>query len=787
MARSDSTAPTPDEIKAYSAGTLETSRFDAIDRWIAAQNPEMQERLFGGDDAAGALASAATVVPTAGGSPFAPDLGNGRRFVGRSPIGAGGMGIVDLLNDQVLRRDIVVKRCRPRRPDEGIAAYSRRLQLFKREAQLTAQLEHPGIVPVHDVGEGPLGEPAFAMKRLEGESLSAIVARRRAGEALDLGRLVEVILRVADAVGYAHSRGVVHRDLKPDNIMVGALGAVYVIDWGLAGTVGTVPTDELPQSGGGQSLSGMGMGTPAWMAPEQFGRVKADPRMDVFALGGLLMAGLTGKGPRDRGIAPGSPEVNLKPLDGKLPRGLVAVARRCLAMEPRDRYVDASEVVEDLRQWLVAGLTSAENPGRFTRLLAVMRRSRGLSATLIGMLVATAIVFASVAWDYHRQRGQALRAIEALRVETPLADANQLRDAQLSVREILRRLPDLAPAKALEARLAAALEVLKGNQRRTELAERLQALQRDFRVKGPWSTQIAELSEALRDCGISLTTDSLRSDAATIAGHPLRIELLSAAAHLQRACLVGAEPTPVTDLLPRLIQNAAPDAAWEGLGALLGSATVFAHDLALPDLPEEMFAAAARPQTCDLMLALFAPQDALARIADVRLREDTGAFWARVVAGRAALARSDFLAVERHALVALGKEPHSVWPQLLLAYVELAADDHASVLSRAVEGLSTNPDNLELVVLRAVGMCGLGSRDEAQKLIDECGAAALLRYHLHHPMNHSIERGISAMIAQGLVIPIADPELTPLLAPKPEASDQPLDDSKSSSSAQAAP
>ncbi|MBA2482361.1 MAG: serine/threonine protein kinase [Planctomycetes bacterium] len=759
-------APTSEELKAYSEGRLETSRFDAVDRWIAAQSPEVQERVLSSDDSAGVLSGAAEMFPAGTSGPFSPDTGTGRRFSAAAPIGAGGMGIVDLLRDQVLGRDIVVKRCRPRRPDEAVATYLRRIQLFKREAQLTAQLEHPGIVPVHDVGEGPLGEPAFTMKRLEGEPLSAIIARRRAGEGLDVARLVEVILRVADAVGYAHSRGVVHRDLKPDNIIVGALGAVYVIDWGLAGVVGTVPTRELVGASP-STISGMGMGTPAWMAPEQFGQVKADPRMDVFAIGGLLMATLSGKGPRDRGVSPGSPEVNLAPLDARLPRGLVAVARRCLQVAPEKRYADASAVADDLRQWLAAGLTSAENPGRLTRLVSAMRRSRRLSAALIGIVAAAVFLVSYELWREHRRRDAAIEALDRIRAEaTPLADAARLRDARKQVQEILVAFPGLAQAQALEASIGATYDDLERKHRQATLTARIQALTHAFVLKGEWPTQIPEMRAALRACGIALTPGSDRADrAAVIASATPRADLLTAIALLERACVVGGVESDIAARCAQLIADTAPDAAWAGVARLLASTSELWHDLALADDPEALAAATGSARTADLVLALFGPQPRLIEVASTRLRENPGAFWPHVIAGRVALQRGDYSGVERNALVALGKEPQSVWPRLLLAYVHLDSEYHAGVLTSAVEGLSINPDNRELLVLRAVGMCGLGLRSEAQDLINRSDCASLLRYHLYHQEDHPIERGISALVAQGIIIPPADPLPGPLVVP----------------------
>jgi hypothetical protein len=602
------------------------------------------------------------------------------------------------------------------------------------------------------------------MKRLEGEPLSAIISRRRAGEALHVARLVEVILRVADAVGYAHSRGVVHRDLKPDNIIVGALGAVYVIDWGLAGVVGTVPTRELAGVSP-STLSGMGMGTPAWMAPEQFGHMKADPRMDVFAIGGLLMAALTGKGPRDRGVAPGSPDVNLAPLDARLPRGLVAVARRCLEVAPQQRYADASAVADDLRQWLAAGLTSAENPGRLTRLVSAMRRSRRLSAALIGIVAAAIFLVSYEFWREHQRRMAAVETLDRIRAETtPLADPTRLREVRKQVHDIAKSFPQLAQAQALEASIGATCDELERKERLAALSAKVQSLAHQFVVKGEWSTQIADLRGALRECGVSLAAGSDAADAAAVrTGSVPRADLLTIVAHLERACTVGGVEPALAAACARLIADAAPDAAWSAVARLLAAPHERAHDLALPEDPAALAAAAASARTADLILALFGPQPPLIEIASTRLRENAGAYWPHVLAGRVALVREDYAAVERHALVALGKEPQSLWPHLLLAYVHLNAEYHAGVLTAAVQGLSINPGNRELLVLRAVGMCGLGLREEAQDVITRSDCGSLLRYHLYHQENHPIERGISALVAQGIIIPPADPRPGPLV------------------------
>jgi tRNA A-37 threonylcarbamoyl transferase component Bud32 len=782
-------APTPEELRAYSEGRLETARFDAVDRWIAAQDPGTQERILSATESAGSLAVAAEVVPPAGDAPFGTDLGAGSRFVRDCPIGAGGMGIVELVHDRVLGREVVVKRCRPRRPTEAVSAYSRRQQLFKREARLTAQLEHPGIVPVHDVGEGPLGEPAFTMKRLEGEPLSAIVARRRAGEELDVQRVVEIVLRVADAVGYAHSRGIVHRDLKPENIIVGALGAVYVIDWGLAGTVGAVPSAE-PDASPSGTLTGSGMGTPAWMAPEQFGLVKANPRMDVFAIGGLLMATLTGRGPRDRGVTPGSPQVNLQPLEARLPRGLVAVARRCLELAPAKRYLDASAVASDLRRWLAAGLTSAENPGRMTRVLNTVRRSRKLSAALIGATAAAVLLAVGLVWWGFEAQARARAEVADIQDHVQPNDLDALRSARLRAQDVLRRFPGLPTARQLDNFLARQIQIREDQQRQAKQFESLRQALASVKLLATWPGEIDDLTTALQWCNVTLKSDRFERDAEQIRASPRREDLLTALAYLQRANVVHCETTPLTAAIPRLIEAAAPDSAWRGLADLLVEPALDGHDLALPDRPEALAAASAAPRTADLVLALFAPdhppphasddddepqavRPSLQPLINARLRAQSNDFWANVAAARAALVQSDYASVLLHASVALGAGTDrlndevkvSIWPYMLLAYSRFADGDANGTLYYALQAYELNTHHAEAIALRAEGMAALGHPEDAQNLINRSGAGSILRWHLHNRSGLPIERVLDKLVALGVEIPAADATFGPLAVP----------------------
>lgn len=268
------TAPSTEELAAYLAGSLPKDRFAAIDAWLE-QQPD--------DDVGRLLAEAESRMPqvrlhlpeVAPPDPgFVADPSRSRVHAG-DILGEGGMAVVQRAADRSLERDVALKVLKPRGADEGLEQYYLRAYAFRREAALTASLEHPAIPPVYDIGRVE-GRPAFTMQRLSGRPLDACVR----SEHRPAIALVELLLRAVEAIAFAHSRGIVHRDLTPANILVADFGAVYVLDWGVAARIG---------EGGG-----VGVGTPAWMAPEQATGTPADPRMDVFAIGALLHLVLIG-------------------------------------------------------------------------------------------------------------------------------------------------------------------------------------------------------------------------------------------------------------------------------------------------------------------------------------------------------------------------------------------------------------------------------------------------------------------------------------------------------------
>lgn len=283
-----------------------------------------------------------------------PDL-EGTRYTLKHEIGRGGMGVVYLAADSQLNRDVALKVLHL---DDASPELAERM--FK-EARTLALLEHPNIVPVYDFGRLPSGRLYYTMKYVHGTRLDAYAAD--AGNSLaDRLRLFE---RICEAVAFAHSKGVLHRDLKPQNIMVGAFGEVLVLDWGLAQPVREPMSDRTP---------GRTAGTPGYMAPEQTtGNTTIDERADVFALGRVL-AFL---------------------CDPSLPKPIRSVIAKATAPDPASRYTSPSIAAADVLHFLDGLPVSAhkENP-----LEAVARWYRNNRTLLLLVFAYAAVRFLVFFW-----------------------------------------------------------------------------------------------------------------------------------------------------------------------------------------------------------------------------------------------------------------------------------------------------------------------------------------------------------------------------------------------------
>jgi serine/threonine protein kinase len=266
-----------------------------------------------------------------------PDLSN-TKYTLLKKIGSGGMAEVYLVFDTELEREAALKVIHPEHTSEDFSAR------MMREAKVIAQMEHPAIVPVHDVGELPDGRIFYVMKYVQGELLDSHSAK--ISELTDRLRIAQ---KICDAVSFAHSRGVIHRDLKPQNIMVGEFGEVQVMDWGLA----KVLSQKINETGSKSAVitsdfktdAGSLMGTPGYMAPEQVrsdGSVP-DERTDVYALGGILFFLLTLNHPQS--ISP-------RRLNDSVSRRLEAICKKAMAENPGDRYHSVSELSLDINAYL---------------------------------------------------------------------------------------------------------------------------------------------------------------------------------------------------------------------------------------------------------------------------------------------------------------------------------------------------------------------------------------------------------------------------------------------------
>ena len=346
----------------------------------------------------------------------------------REEVGRGGMGKIVKVWDQELNRFLAMKLIL-----DGTAGNPERMSRFVQEAQVMGQIDHPGIVPIHDFGIDREGRVFFTMRLVKGQDFNEIIDLG-IGEkdGWNMSRLVGVLISACQAVAFAHSRGIVHRDLKPANIMVGRFGEVYVMDWGLAKVKGrdevvdlrlrenarpsdlTIQTERREEDGGAAdsplvTMDGSVVGTPSYMAPEQAaGDLEStDQRSDVYSMGAILYVILTGQPPY---LPPGtkiSPraiwarllEESPRPVhqvNSKAPPELMAVCEKAMAREPGERYENSLDLAEDLQRFLDGRAVRAYRTGALTELGKWCKRNPVLtftSAALVVLACFSSVIF----------------------------------------------------------------------------------------------------------------------------------------------------------------------------------------------------------------------------------------------------------------------------------------------------------------------------------------------------------------------------------------------------------
>jgi serine/threonine protein kinase len=322
----------------------------------------------------------------------APDLA-GTRYRLLDRIARGGMGVVYTAEDETLQRRVALKVLEVPGTDGDLA------NRLIREARVLAALEHPGIVPVHDVGTLADGRVFYTMKFVEGRRLDKYIE-----SVASLPDRLRLFLRICDAVAFAHSRGVLHRDLKPANVMVGPFGEVLVMDWGLAKILrgdissGARETDphttifEKPKQpaivGDGTEISvvtghGTVMGTPGYMSPEQaHGDVEhLDARSDIYSLGALL-----------RFLHTGQPEAASNSPGPRLDKSLAAICAKSTAVSPAERYPSVPEMALDVSRYLDGLAVGAHRESIFEKAARFYRRYRFFILLIAAYLVMRVLI-----------------------------------------------------------------------------------------------------------------------------------------------------------------------------------------------------------------------------------------------------------------------------------------------------------------------------------------------------------------------------------------------------------
>jgi serine/threonine protein kinase len=357
-------------------------------------------------------------------------------------IARGGMGQIYFGEDQQLKRNVAVKVSSVSEAGED--------PRFSKEAEVLAQLAHPNIVPIHNIGVDAQGRPFYSMKLVKGRTLQAVLNLIRDGDPAAVkdytrATLLTIFRKVCDAMMFAHSKGILHRDLKPENIMVGEYGEVLVMDWGLAKVLGEQENNSAANSrvndtgDYGMTMEGEVMGTPQYMSPEQaMGMVaELDQRSDIYSLGGILYAILTLRPPIDgttldevltkvkngsissmvtkRG-GKGALEIGTPTAMGaEVPEALQAVTLKAMATDRSKRYASVEAFACDIERYQNGFATNAEDAGAFKRIKLWVGRNKVLAGSATAMLVVVSGFTARVI-----QKGrEASEALQSLRETAP--------------------------------------------------------------------------------------------------------------------------------------------------------------------------------------------------------------------------------------------------------------------------------------------------------------------------------------------------------------------------------
>ncbi len=391
-------------------------------------------------------------------------------------VAAGGMGAIHEARQSAMGRKVAMKVML------GDAVEDGRLRRFINEARITGMLEHPNIVPVHELGMDADGRAFYTMKFVHGTTLSGVLAglqtsHPEAVQKYTLSFLITVFQKVCDAIAFAHSRGVHHRDLKPENIMIGDFGEVLVMDWGLSKETGfaseaddVLPGSQSSDGSGWRTMEGSLLGTPAYMSPEQArGEISSvDERSDIYALGVILHEILYLRPPVSGSSArelidkvsqgkidtlPTSPRPHLP--GGRAPLSLEAVRRKAMAFDPEQRYQHVTDLQADITAYQSGFATSAESAGLAKHVMLFVKRNKGVAVAVAAgfvVLLCSSVLFTV---NLIRERN----------------NANDARDREVEARSQAERDAEIAQKALQEAQASEARAVSSDKKREEALGE----------------------------------------------------------------------------------------------------------------------------------------------------------------------------------------------------------------------------------------------------------------------------------------------------------------------------
>ena len=724
-----------------------------------------------------------------------PEVEARQRYVLMSELGRGGLGRVRLAFDQQLGREVAVKDLLP----QSLHA-AEKIRRFLDEARVTGQLEHPGIVPVYSAGLDPEGNPFYAMKRIGGRTLSQAIREFHRLDPADRSRpqrfseLLTVFVSICRTMAFAHQRGVLHRDLKPQNIIVGDFGEAIVVDWGLAkhfasatdttlrveslaaATNGNLVDDDHPAGGdAAHTKVGTIVGTIPYMSPEQALAQPLDARSDVYALGAILFDVLTGSAPfrgerREvlrrvrRGKVP-----HPRSVSPHVPRALEAICLRAMARQAEDRYQSALELADDVVRYQAGEPVLAYPEPWFDRSLRWIKRHRTTVLAAAASAAVFAMVYGAWAWQVRRQtEAVASRAVQYSReadyafsqgnLETALGRFDQ-------ALAIVGREPRLGPQLAeLQRDRARVAEQLERNRDKAKAQLQLGQLRRQY-DEALFRSMLAAGGGDVRGADGQGSRDVSKEGSRNDANFTMAQKATQAA--LQPADLLLNPAVGAAPLLALLLPEERIEVA-----AMSRELRLVAAELAASDPGEQ--SAEARAQAALALLAdvpADPPLRALylrrAKYHDLAGEGDKAAEARRLaesiaptesldffLLGDERLVAEDYAAAARHFAEALRREPDRFWAQYFLAATQLQMGQPRDALANLTACISRRPGFAWSYLLRGLANGELDETEQSEadfaRALELFGPAVPVqdRYALH--LNRGITRLASSSFRQAI-------------------------------------